>query len=570
LPESSGYITTVLSLLLAIVCAVPSSRSDFQTLRVLYTADLHGRSTPSTDFASVGLPRRTLGGWDNLLRLIAKERTGATLLLDGGDFGFGSPAGDSSQGRAAVEFMNAAGYDAAVPGPWDFSGGADNFEVLAKEASFPILTDPMLDVVLRRRVPLFRPCLVRDMMGMKVGVIGVTDPTIPRLNRRGDVGGWAIDEPLDQMRRYLPLVMAESADIVIVVGHISSEAGCAIADSFKSVDLVICRGSAGVIENRMAGSGTTPVLTAAAFGQRLGIADILFNKPERKVYQTEVRLLNVVPGVDADTSAAAAWLRRLATASGDSVVCWNPVEYRPDSTGLLSLGVLVAEAVRRQAEADIAVLPAYGIEGGLAAGGLSRGQLFEAVPYRQSVRLMVADDTMLARLVAPESVDAHEPAPLLAGADYFVTGDTARWPEVSQVARARVRNRLPGTYRVATTDQWLERARVPISGRKLLQDLTELWIKYAATQETLKPVQSVRLYPATPGVVRQQAGGLVNINTADSQLLQTLPGIGPKTAERIIEYRETAGRFSSPEDILNVKGIGPKKFERIKALISVR
>ena len=180
------------------------------------------------------------------------------------------------------------------------------------------------------------------------------------------------------------------------------------------------------------------------------------------------------------------------------------------------------------------------------------------------------DDTTLARLVAPESVDQHEPAPLLAGADYFVTGDTIQWPEVSQVARARVRDRLPGTYRVATTEQWLERARIPVTGKLLPRSLTDLWIAFAATQETLQAIRPARLYSATPGVVRKQAGGLVNINTAGSELLQTLPGIGPKTAERIIEYRETVGRFKSIEAIQDVKGIGPKRYERIKALITVR
>jgi competence ComEA-like helix-hairpin-helix protein len=192
------------------------------------------------------------------------------------------------------------------------------------------------------------------------------------------------------------------------------------------------------------------------------------------------------------------------------------------------------------------------------------------VPYQERVRLLAIDDTTLARLVAPDSVGLHEPAPLLAGADYFVTGDTMAWPEVSQVGRARVRNRLPGTYKVVTTEQWLERARIPVTGSLLPRTLTDLWIGYAAVQETLKPVRPVRLYPATPGVVRQQTGGLVNINTANSELLQTLPGIGPKTAERIIEYRETVGRFKAIEGIQDVKGIGPKKFERIKALIAVR
>ena len=533
----------------------------------MYTSDLHGRSGPSIDFGSPGLPRRTLGGWENLLRLTRKERTDATILLDCGDFGFGSPSGDSSQGRAAVEFMNAAGYDAAVPGPRDFSGGAENFEILAKAASFPILTDPMLDVVLRRQVPLFRPYLVRDMMGMKLAVIGITDPDVPRLNQRADVDGWVVDDPLVQMSRYLPLVRAESVDVIIVIGHLSPEDGCAIADSFRDVDLVICRGSALAIGNRMAGSGTTPVLTAAAYGQRLGVADVLFSKKERKVYQTEVRLLNVEAYTGKDTSAVA-WLRR--STLDDSTVCMNPEEYLPDSAGLLALGTLVADGVRRRAEADIAVLPPYEIEDGLGSGKLDREQLFAVAPYRQRVRLLSMDDATLARLVAPESVGPHEPAPLLAGADYFVTGDTTAWPEISQVARARVRNQLSATCKVVTTEQWLERAGIPITGKLLAQSVTDLWIGYAAAQETLKPVQPVRLYPATPGIVRHQAGGLVNINTADSELLQTLPGIGPKTAERIIEYRETVGRFKSIEEIQDVKGIGPKKYEKLKTLVTVK
>jgi len=560
----------VLGLILALTCAIPSSRSDFQVLRVLYTSDLQGRSRPGIDFGSTGLPRRTLGGWDNLLSLIKEQRTDATLLLDCGDFGFGSPEGDSSQGRAAVEFMNAAGYDAAASGARDFVGGTENFEVLAKAASFPILADPMLNVVLNRRVPLFRPYLVKDMMGIKLAVVGITDPEIPKLNQRGDVGGWVVEDPLAQLGRYLPVVRAESVDLVIVIGHFGQETGCAIADSFKEVNLVICRGTAGNVENRLAGSGVTPVLTAAAYGQRLGLADVLFSKAEHKVYQTEARMLNVEPAAGADSSPASAWIHRLSAAPTDTAVCQNPVEYAPDSAGRLRLGAVVAEAVRQKAGADIAVLPGYVIESGLGSGRLGWRELFAAAPYRDRVRLLVIDDTTLARLVAPESVGLHEPAPLLAGADYFVTGDTLVWPEVSQVGRARVRNRLPGTYRVVTTEQWLERSRVPVEGKLLPQNLTDLWIAYAAAQETLKPVQPVRLYPATPGVVRQQAGGLVNINTADSGLLQTLPGIGPMTAERIIQYRETVGRFKSVEDVQNVKGIGPKKLERIKALITVR
>jgi len=65
------------------------------------------------------------------------------------------------------------------------------------------------------------------------------------------------------------------------------------------------------------------------------------------------------------------------------------------------------------------------------------------------------------------------------------------------------------------------------------------------------------------------AGGLVNINTADVNELDTLPGIGPALAQRIIQYRETNGPFNDIEDLKKVSGIGDKRFEDLKDRITV-
>ncbi|MDR0424281.1 MAG: helix-hairpin-helix domain-containing protein, partial [Clostridiales Family XIII bacterium] len=64
-------------------------------------------------------------------------------------------------------------------------------------------------------------------------------------------------------------------------------------------------------------------------------------------------------------------------------------------------------------------------------------------------------------------------------------------------------------------------------------------------------------------------GGLININTADSKALQQLNGVGPSTAEKIIEYRTLNGAFKQIEDIQNVSGIGAKTFEKLKSKITV-
>ena len=61
----------------------------------------------------------------------------------------------------------------------------------------------------------------------------------------------------------------------------------------------------------------------------------------------------------------------------------------------------------------------------------------------------------------------------------------------------------------------------------------------------------------------------VNINTATLEELTTLKGVGEKYAQKIIEYRESKGPFSKPEDILNIKGIGLKIFNANKDRITI-
>ena len=63
--------------------------------------------------------------------------------------------------------------------------------------------------------------------------------------------------------------------------------------------------------------------------------------------------------------------------------------------------------------------------------------------------------------------------------------------------------------------------------------------------------------------------GKINVNTASAEELTQLKGIGPKYAARIVEYREKYGPFKTPEDLMNVSGIGPKTIESNKALIIV-
>lgn len=94
------------------------------------------------------------------------------------------------------------------------------------------------------------------------------------------------------------------------------------------------------------------------------------------------------------------------------------------------------------------------------------------------------------------------------------------------------------------------------------------------TQTLLALVLAVLITPALalatptgqePAAVQKT---VINLNTATIDQLMTLPGIGQKTAERILEYRTKSGGFKKIEELMNVKGIGEKSFLKIKPLVS--
>lgn len=116
-----------------------------------------------------------------------------------------------------------------------------------------------------------------------------------------------------------------------------------------------------------------------------------------------------------------------------------------------------------------------------------------------------------------------------------------------------------------------------INQAEFLSDGEKIYVPTKAQSGTVSPItkstkqQVSELTQETIRSTDDKENGLrVNINTADAKTLQTMSGIGPTTAEKIIEYRKKAGAFQKPEDIMNVSGIGEKTFEKIRDSICVK
>jgi competence ComEA-like helix-hairpin-helix protein len=98
-------------------------------------------------------------------------------------------------------------------------------------------------------------------------------------------------------------------------------------------------------------------------------------------------------------------------------------------------------------------------------------------------------------------------------------------------------------------------------------------MKWRRTSANLASLSIVALYlvlaAATPAATKKPPLKPVNINAATSEELQQVPGIGPATAEKILQMRKSYGAFKSVDDLLAIKGLGRKRLEKMRKYLTV-
>lgn len=148
------------------------------------------------------------------------------------------------------------------------------------------------------------------------------------------------------------------------------------------------------------------------------------------------------------------------------------------------------------------------------------------------------------------------PAPTEKPVVVYITGAVPRPGVYALPKNARVQDAIS-----AAGGFLAEAEKSQINLAALIEDGEKLDIPYV---EGASPILATPM----PEVVTSTTE-LINLNTASALELEALPGIGPTTAQKIVDYREQNGPFINAEDIINVSGIGPGTYERIKDLITV-
>lgn len=162
-------------------------------------------------------------------------------------------------------------------------------------------------------------------------------------------------------------------------------------------------------------------------------------------------------------------------------------------------------------------------------------------------------------------IDKDEPKELFSGQEY--TQEKTLSPYIYVDLKGEVKN--PGVYKLETGSRIFQLVSLA-GGYTEKADTNALNLSTILNDEGVVYIPSFQeSFPNVIDEVLNPASSLtININNAPVALLDTLPGIGPSTAQAIIDYIEENSYFDKIEDIMNVPGIGESTFEAIKDLIT--
>lgn len=378
---------------------LPAAEAKAVTVTILHTNDIHGHLTAWQGWEG-DLKGKTVGGLGRLAGAVARERkaagAGNVLLLDAGDLLGDTMLADLTEGKALIEALNFLKYDALTVGNHEPDFGTDALKKRMAEASFPTVACNLTE---KASGKLFtRPYMVKEVAGVKVGILGLAYPKTARTTAPKNVAAVEFHPPGPAVKEYLPMVRADGAEVVVALSHLGLGADLRLAKEVTGIDVIV----GGHSHNRMAGAtkvGNTLVVQAGAHGSDLGRLDITVEKGKVTGHKrTFIPLTHdTVPAdpaaekflarlldphrkaLDEVVGKAAKWLVRADTLAGQDARK-RDAESPVDS--------LFADILRAATKADVCLLPGVGYGVAIPPGPVSAAQLRQLAPHDGKVVTM--------------------------------------------------------------------------------------------------------------------------------------------------------------------------------------
>ena len=223
-------------------------------IRIIGTSDIHGQ-LENWDYFSDSPILKSKRGMARICTYVNQARTENpnTVVIDNGDSIQGTPANylynvlRSNARNPIAAAMNLIGYDSMTLGNHEFNFGAEALDKFISEASFPILAANVRSIA--DDSPVFTPYTIKDIDGVKIGIIGLTNPAIPHWERPENIEGLRFTDPVEEAYGCVKELRSFGTDIIIIAAHTGTDPAFGygheenfaldIANNVSGVDVVL-------------------------------------------------------------------------------------------------------------------------------------------------------------------------------------------------------------------------------------------------------------------------------------------------------------------------------------------
>ncbi|MBL8696477.1 MAG: bifunctional metallophosphatase/5'-nucleotidase [Planctomycetes bacterium] len=432
--------------------AATLTATDDVRIVLLHTNDIHGQLLPRMLRGRGGDEAQPVGGAAAIDAVVKQERaraksTGAhVLLLDSGDWYQGTPEGnhkkEGAEGAVVVDWMNRAGFDAAVIGNHEFDFGLANLRTLMARAKFTVLGANVVAPVAAggaasaggdSKAPIAKPYVVLDRGGVKIALLGILDSDTPRMVAKGRMGDVTIPDEIEQSRLWFDRARKES-DVVVMLTHCGKDTDRKIAERVPEAPVILgghnherirqpyfVEHEPAALKSTSWKSDLPPrtyILQSGARAENLDRVELWIDPSDRRIRRIETKVTSLDVKIVGEDEETKKWIeaetaevtkaldRVLAQVEPPAAAAEKGQRTDPTSNFMTDAMLWFAR------QTDPTVVAAFGNGGGVRAkletGGLTARRCYEIVPFDNSLVLLTLSGTDLAQVLG-ESFTGDRP-----------------------------------------------------------------------------------------------------------------------------------------------------------------
>lgn len=415
------------------------------------------------------------------------------LLLDAGDTVHGTTFATLVNGESIVKVINKLRYDAMVPGNHEFNYGWKHLIELSREIQFPVLSANIKQTDGTR---LFKPYVIKEVDGVKIGIIGLTTPETSYKTNPKNVEGIQFTDPAAEAKAAVDEIR-NKVDVVVALGHLGQDASSKdtslkVVKEVPGIDIFIDGHSHTVLEKGLIGDNGTLIASAGEYTKYLGVVDLWVDGG--KVIQKQAKLIDSTQAADVQPNAEIAALIASTQKDQEPVLKEAVAQTSVDLEGArekvrageTNLGDLLTDAMRDVSGADVALTNGGGIRASIKAGTVTKGDIITVLPFGNQIVTLKVKGSDIQAALENGTASYPEPSggfPQISGISFKIDTSAAKGNRVHSVLIGGKALDPEATYTLATNDftavggdQYTMFAKYPQAG--MFGSLDEALIRY--------------------------------------------------------------------------------------------